>query len=129
MWFVRIRKERRAYYDAAEVVRRTARIESKLETCGGSGNGIYEKYKRLAHFFPPETEEKIIELGTIRNRVVHGNPKIENPRTVFKLCKELEKVIDRNTKPKKRLLFFKSFAVMTVLLAVAVGIWEIYRYG
>ena len=126
MWFVRIRKERRAFYDAAEVVRRTARIESKLEMLGGTGSGIYDKYKVLEQFFPEEMETKIIELGTMRNRVVHGNPKIENPKAVFKLCKEVEKMIDAYPQSnKKKLRVFSLLLVLVLLSVIAIGVWEI----
>jgi len=130
MWFIRIRKERKAFYDAAEVVRRTARIESKLEMLGGTGSGIYEKYEVLEQFFPEEMKTKIIEVATIRNRVVHGNPKIENSKAVFKLCREIEKMIDTHSKGKKKKLRIFSFLLVSALLtSIAVGVWEIIGHG
>jgi len=127
MWFIRIRKERRAFYDAAEVVRCTARIETKLETLGGKGNGIYEKYKFLEQFLPKELEQKIIELGTIRNRVVHGDPTIKNPKAVFSLCKEIEKMIESSSKSKKKFRFLSLFLLLILLGFIVIGVWEILK--
>jgi len=129
MWMFRIRKERKAYYDAAELVARVAKIESKLERMGGTGGGIYEKYESLASKFSSNMKEKIIALGVVRNSVVHGDPEIKEKEKVSGLCDEIDVAIIERMKQDGvstmegmgRVVIFFGFVV---LAAIAYLVWE-----
>jgi hypothetical protein len=122
MWMFRIRKARKAYYDAAELVAWVAKIESKLERLGGIGGGIYEKYESLASKFPPEMKNKIIALGTARNNVVHGDPVIREKDKVFALCEEVDNTVTERMKEDGVSIMegMGWFTILFVLTALAI---------
>jgi hypothetical protein len=125
----RIRKERKAYYDAAELVAYAARIETKLERLGGTGGGIYEKYESLSSKFPPEIKEKIIALATVRNNVVHADPVIKEKEKLFALCEEVEKTVTERMKQDGVRIFDgigwgTMFFIVVLLSTVAYFVWE-----
>jgi len=129
MWIFRIRKERIAYYDAAELVARVAKIESRLERLGGTGGGIYEKYESLASKFSPVMKEKIIALGVARNSVVHGDPHIKEKEDVFALCDEIESMIvermnQDGISTMEGLGIFATFVSFVIIGIIIYFIWE-----
>jgi len=129
MWMFRIRKERRAYYDAAELVARVARIESRLERLGGTGGGIYEKYESLSSKFMPNMKDKIIALGVARNSVVHGDPQLKEKEKVFALCDEIDALIVARMKKDgvstmEGLGVFATLFLFVVLAAIVYFVWE-----
>ncbi len=96
MW-LRLKKGRRAYYEAAKLLRRTTWIESTIQQMGGEGSGLVEKLNSIADKLPNEIIKKVDALSKVRNKVVHSNPQIENPKEVYALCTKIEKILhDRN---------------------------------
>jgi len=129
MWMFRIRRERKHYYDGAELVARVAKIESRLERLGGNGNGIYEKYEGLAAKFPKEMKDNIITLGMVRNGVVHGSPDIKEKEKVFALCDEIETIIINRMKHDgistgEGLGGFGMLVSILMLIVVSYFLWE-----
>ena len=93
MW-LELRRERKAYYDAAKLVQKTTWIESCIEDMGGTGGGVWKKFKAISHGLPQGLEEKIIRVAEVRNSAVHDNPQIENIEKVFIECQQIRKVLD-----------------------------------
>lgn len=93
MMWLELRRERKAYYDAAKLVQRTTWIESCIEEMGGEGGGVWEKLKCVSHRLPKEIEAKIIRVAEVRNNAVHDNPYIHEPEKVFMECKEIERIL------------------------------------
>ena len=87
------KKECEAFQDLVKLVRETTWIESGLGYMGGDGAGIWEKFDSIRSKFPRGMEQRLINIATIRNNAVHGNPAIANINKVLEECASLTKII------------------------------------
>jgi len=87
------KKECKAFQDLAKLVRETTWIESALKYIGGEGAGIWEKFNSIRSKFPKSMEQRLINIATIRNKAVHGNPTITDLDKVLLECVSLTKII------------------------------------
>jgi hypothetical protein len=87
------KKECAVFQDLAKLVRETTWIESSLGSLGGDGAGIWEKFDSIRGKFPKSMEQRVINIATVRNNAVHGNPIIVDIDTILIECKSLTKII------------------------------------
>lgn len=82
------------YMDLVCLIKRTTKIESILESLGGSGGGIWEKADSIHNQFPDNFMQKIIKIGISRNDAVHGNLQVKNIDSVVKQCDEILELLE-----------------------------------
>ncbi len=87
------KKECRIFQDLAKLVRETTWIESELDYMGGEGSGIWDKFDSIRSKFPKNMEKRLINIATIRNNAVHGDPTITDINKVLGECASLTKII------------------------------------
>ena len=96
------------YMDLVLLIRRTTKIESMLESLGGSGGGIWEKADSIRKQFPDNFMQKIIKIGIARNDAVHGDLQVKNINSVVQQCDEILEILEskqRIEKLKKHIKF------------------------
>ena len=96
------------YMDLVLLIRRTTKIESMLESLGGSGGGIWEKADSIRKQFPDNFMQKIIKIGIARNDAVHGDLQVKNIDSVVHQCDEILEILEskqRIEKLKKHIKF------------------------
>ncbi|SFV67245.1 hypothetical protein MNB_SM-6-1463 [hydrothermal vent metagenome] len=93
-----LKKECIAFRDAAKLVKETTWLESKLAEMGAEGAGIWEKFNYLRSKLPQKMEKELIEIATIRNEAVHGNPNIPNLDDVLIRAQALKNILHNRVK-------------------------------
>ena len=96
------------YMDLVRLIRRTTKIESTLESLGGSGGGIWEKSDSIRKQFPDDFMQKIIKIGIARNDAVHGNLQVENIDSVVKQCDEILEILESKQRIERLKKHIKS---------------------
>jgi hypothetical protein len=66
------------YIDLSKLLFETRKIESALDNLGGEGKGLWEKADSIKHKLPNDFPNKIFCMALVRNRAMHGSPKIDN---------------------------------------------------
>lgn len=89
-----IKTECQHFYDLAQLIQMSTKIESSLESLGGEGKGIYDKASALFKHLDSSFEAKIIEVGEIRNRAVHGDGSVGNLEVALEKCRVVLHIID-----------------------------------
>lgn len=89
------------YMDLVLLLRRTTKIESMLESLGGSGGGIWEKADSIRKQFPDNFMQKIIEIGIVRNDAVHGDLQVKNIDSVVNQCDEILEILESKQRIEK----------------------------
>jgi len=89
------------YMDLVLLIRRTTKIESILESLGGSGGGIWEKADSISQQLPDNFMKKIIKIGIVRNDAVHGDLQVKDINGVVKQCDEILGILESKKKLEK----------------------------
>ena len=89
------------YMDLVLLIRRTTKIESILESLGGSGGGIWEKADSISQQLPDNFMKKIIKIGIVRNDAVHGDLQVKDIHGVVKQCDEILGILESKKKLEK----------------------------
>lgn len=89
-----IKVERQHFYDLAQLIQMSTKIETSLESLGGEGKGIYDKASTLFKHLDQSFEAKIIEVGEIRNKAVHGKGSVDDLEVALEKCRVVLQIID-----------------------------------
>ena len=106
------------------VITRSQRLEQLLEhDFAATGRGLHEKVSSVADALPQDLVRKLRLVATVRNKVVHENPHIDDKPRFLSAADEAERELiairDRRGTGRRglrRLVFFAIAAIIAVIL-------------
>jgi hypothetical protein len=106
-------------------VTRSQRLEQLLEhDFGATGRGLHEKVSSVADAIPQDIVRKLRLVATVRNKVVHENPHIDDRARFLEAAdtaeRELVRIRDRRGRGPRGLRRIAILTVILILIAIVV---------
>lgn len=115
-----------AYKELTKLLLLTKKMEKELEEQGASGKGLYEKASSISHLLPSGLLEEVFFIAESRNRAIHADPSLKNPKELLmQTAATLKKIkkIDKNSQ-----LYFWVTNAVVLFVTLLVGGYFLERF-